>query len=100
VDYNKIQSLAPTSKTIDLEPFAEKWRSFGWSVREVNGHRHDQLQKVFAGLPNDIGKPSVVIAHTIKGKGVSFMENSVLWHYRCPRDEEFEAAMKELEICS
>jgi transketolase len=100
VDYNKIQSLATTSETIELEPFVEKWRSFGWSVREVDGHQHDQLQEAFAKMPFEIGKPSVVIAHTIKGKGISFMENTVLWHYRCPRDEEFEAALKELEAGS
>jgi len=96
VDYNKIQSLASTKETLDLEPFAEKWRSFGWCVKEVDGHDHEKLQNVFFKLPFDKEKPSVVIAHTIKGKGVSFMENSVLWHYRCPRGQEFEAAIKEI----
>ena len=100
MDYNKIQSLAPTHETIDLEPFTEKWQSFGWSVREVDGHKHDQLQGIFAKIPFEEKKPCVVIAHTIKGKGVSFMEDQVLWHYRCPRGVEFEAAMKELETGS
>ena len=100
VDYNKIQSLASTHETLDLEPFSEKWRSFGWVVREVDGHNHDQLQSAFAQIPFEDKKPSVVIAHTTKGKGVSFMENQVLWHYRSPQGEEFEAAMKELEAGS
>ena len=97
VDYNKIQSMAKVEETIRLEPFAEKWSSFGWAVREVNGHDHSDLRKTFQTIPFRTNQPSVVIAHTIKGKGVSFMENSVLWHYRCARGEEFEAAMRELE---
>lgn len=97
VDYNKIQSLASVEETLSLEPFADKWQSFGWAVREVDGHDHPQLQKAFSNLPREIGRPTVVIAHTIKGKGVSFMENTVLWHYRCPKGEEFDAALKELE---
>ncbi len=97
VDYNKIQSLATTYETLNLEPFSEKWQSFGWSVREVDGHNHLELQDIFSKVPFEHGKPSVVIAHTTKGKGVSFMENAVLWHYRCPRGKEFEDAMKELE---
>jgi transketolase len=97
VDYNKIQSLAPVKETLDLEPFADKWRSFGWAVREVDGHDHQQLQDVLTDLPAEQGRPTVIIAHTTKGKGVSFMENTVLWHYRCARGEEFEAALKELE---
>jgi transketolase len=97
VDYNKIQSLAPVSKTLALEPFAKKWESFGWAVQEVDGHNHQQLRDVLTGLPLEKNKPTVIIANTIKGKGVSFMENSVLWHYRCARDKEFDLALKELE---
>jgi transketolase len=100
VDYNKIQSLAPVSETLELEPFAEKWRSFGWSVVEVNGHDHDALRHAFRQLPAEPNRPSCVIAHTTKGKGVSFMENSVLWHYRTARGEEFDAALAELEHCA
>lgn len=97
VDYNKLQSLAPVSETLALEPFAEKWTSFGWSVREVDGHDHSQLQTAFAEAPVTPGRPTVVIAHTIKGRGVSFMENSVLWHYRSPQGTEFTEALAELE---
>ena len=97
VDYNKIQSLASVEETLSLEPFADKLRSFGWVVREVDGHDHPQLQKSLSDLPAEIGRPTAVIAHTTKGKGVSFMENTVLWHYRCPKGEEFDAALKELE---
>jgi transketolase len=100
IDYNKIQSLAPVEKTLRLEPFADKWRSFGWSVAEVEGHDHAELQHAFAQTPTQSGKPSCVLAHTIKGKGVSFMENTVLWHYRTARGEELSAALRELEQCT
>ena len=97
VDYNKLQSLAPVAETLALEPFAAKWRAFGWSVCECDGHNHEQLRAAFSALPEDHGQPTCILAHTIKGKGVSFMENQVLWHYRTPRGEEFEAALRELE---
>ena len=97
IDYNKIQSLAPVAETLELEPFADKWESFNWAVAEVNGHDHKALRDSFSRLPMRVGKPTVVIAHTIKGKGVSFMENTVLWHYRTARGEEFERALRELE---
>jgi transketolase len=97
VDYNKIQSLAPVAETIALEPFRQKWESFNWTVREADGHDHDSLRAALANLPAPGGRPVVVIAHTTKGKGVSFMENTVLWHYRTARGEEFDRALKELE---
>jgi transketolase len=100
VDYNRIQGMAATSEIVNLEPFRSKWEAFGWSVREVNGHSHDAMREILQGVPFDPGKPSCLIAHTIKGKGVSFMENTVLWHYRIPRGEEFDAALKELESIS
>ena len=96
VDYNKIQSLKPVSETIELEPFAAKWESFGWAVAEVDGHDTDALQDVLGRVALRPSKPSCIIAHTTKGKGVSFMENSVLWHYRTARDDEFDAAWQEL----
>ncbi len=72
-------------------------KSFGWAVQEIDGHDHRQLSDALSGIPLEKEKPTVIIAHTIKGKGVSFMENSVLWHYRCARGEEFHLALKELE---
>lgn len=97
VDYNKIQSLGPVSETLALEPFSAKWQSFGWQVIEVDGHDHDQLAASL-DIQSEIGSPpTCVIAHTVKGKGVSFMEDTVLWHYRSPQGEEFAAALAELE---
>jgi len=98
VDYNKIQSLGSTKETLDLEPFCDKWRSFNWNVHEVNGHNHKNLYSVFNYILEYPGlKPNVVIANTIKGKGVSFMENKVLWHYRSPQGEEYQKAIQEVE---
>mgnify|MGYP001306301237 CR=1 FL=1 len=96
IDYNKIQSLDTVSETLALEPFADKWKSFGWSVIEADGHNHDALLNAFDSLPFTSGQPSCLIAHTIKGKGISFMENSVLWHYRSPQGDEYTAALREL----
>ncbi|MEK4034139.1 transketolase [Methylocystis sp. IM3] len=97
VDYNKLQSLASVEETLALEPFADKWRAFGWSIAEVDGHDHEELLAAFERLPFSQERPSVVIAHTTKGKGVSFMENQVAWHYRTPLGAQFEAAIAELE---
>jgi transketolase len=96
VDYNKIQSLTSVAETLELEPFADKWLSFLWNVTEVDGHDHDMLRKALRPVHAD--RPLVVIAHTTKGKGVSFMENSVLWHYRSPQGEEYDAAISELSL--
>ena len=96
VDYNKIQALGQTREICDLEPFAEKWNAFGWTVRQVDGHSVDELYGALSALPFTDEKPSCVIAHTVKGKGVSFMEDKLLWHYRTPVGEEFDAAMSEL----
>lgn len=97
IDYNKIQSLAPVAETLALEPFALKWRAFGWAVAEVDGHDHEALERAFERLPPEARRPTCIIAHTVKGKGVSFMENSVLWHYRSPQADEFARAITELE---
>ena len=97
VDYNKIQSLAPTQETMALEPFADKWKAFGWNVIESDGHDHKSLKAALHKNSVITDMPTCVIAHTTKGKGVSFMENSVLWHYRTPQGEEYEAALKELD---
>lgn len=97
VDYNKIQSLDWVDKTLRLEPFAEKFQAFGWAAREVDGHDVVRLSDVFKALPLEAGKPSAVIAHTVKGKGVSWMEGKVLWHYRPPSPEELVTALAEVE---
>jgi transketolase len=96
VDYNKIQSLAPVAETIALEPFADKWRAFGWAVEEVDGHDHSALLSALQRIALHEGQPSCILAHTVKGKGVSFMEHSVLWHYRTAREQELDAARTEL----
>jgi transketolase len=97
VDYNKIQSLDSVAETLALEPFADKWRSFGWSVAEVDGHDHGELHHCLSRIPREPGRPTCIIAHTVKGCGVSFMENSVVWHYRTARGEELARALAELE---
>ena len=98
VDYNKIQSLGTVKEVIDLAPFADKWRTFGWSVREIDGHSIEEIETTLQTLPFELDRPSCIIAHTVKGKGVSFMEDKLLWHYRSPQGEELEAALKELEV--
>lgn len=97
VDYNKIQALGRTREINDPEPLKEKFSSFGWGAKEVDGHDFIQLFSALDDIPFEEGKPSVIIAHTIKGKGVSFMEDRLLWHYRCPDEDEFKKASKELE---
>lgn len=94
IDRNKLQSIHSTEDTLGLEPFVDKWQAFGWSVVDVDGHDHEQL--INACNSKEVGKPLCIVANTIKGKGVSFMENNVLWHYRSPQNEEYDAAMKEL----
>lgn len=96
VDYNKIQSLGRVEEILDLEPLGAKWTAFQWAVREVDGHNFVELERTLDNLPFEPGKPSCIIAHTVKGKGVSFMENRLLWHYRAADAEEFRAASAEL----
>ena len=96
VDYNKIQSLGRVEGTLALEPFAQKWTAFGWSVRETDGHDLAGIEAVLSEVPFEKGRPSCVIAHTTKGKGVSFMENEVLWHYKPPSAEDLTRALEEL----
>ncbi len=97
IDYNKLQSLNSVEKTLGLEPLAMKVKAFGWSVREIDGHNHERIEKELRLVPWEVGKPSMLIAHTTKGKGVSFMENKVEWHYRSPNDTQFAQALLELE---
>jgi transketolase len=97
VDYNKIQALGNVKDISDLEPLKDKWASFGWEATEIDGHSFSEICSAFEKLPFKKGKPSVIIAHTIKGKGISFMENKLLWHYTYPDKERYEKALKELE---
>jgi transketolase len=96
VDYNKIQSFGTVKEVLDLEPFADKWTAFRWHVQVVDGHDHRALEKAFAAIPAVPGRPSVIIADTVKGRGVSFMENKLLWHYRSPSKEQLEQAVSEV----
>jgi transketolase len=96
IDYNKLQALDRLDSIVSLEPLADKWRSFGWSVYEVDGHDISALLDTFGRLPFEPGKPSLVVAHTIKGKGVRFMENVPIWHYRLPNPEEMKSACRDL----
>lgn len=96
VDRNGIQSLAGTEETLRLEPFAEKWRAFGWRVIEVDGHDHAQLASALGDVRLSHEAPTAIICRTVKGKGVSFMENMVLWHYRPPTGEDARLALLEI----
>jgi transketolase len=96
VDYNQIQSFGRTKDILDLEPLADKLRAFRWAVREVDGHNYQELADAFDALPFGAGKPSIIIAHTIKGKGVSFMEDLLSWHYSSPTDQQLQLALAEI----
>jgi transketolase len=94
VDYNRLQAMGPTEETAKLEPFADKWRAFGWDTIEVDGHDHGQLTAALAILSPT--NPRCVLAHTVKGKGVSFMENDIAWHYQHASDDELRRALDEV----
>lgn len=96
VDYNRIQLDGFVKDIMDLEPLADKWMSFNWHVVETDGHDIRALQRAFNEAGATVGKPTVIIAHTIKGKGVSFMENNPNFHGSAPSKEEFQKAMLEL----
>jgi transketolase len=96
IDYNKIQSLDSVENTLGLEPLCDKLKSFRWDVLEVDGHNHLDLHNILEKAKSNTSSPSVILAHTTKGKGVSFMENEVLWHYRSPQGQEFKHAINEL----
>jgi transketolase len=96
IDYNKIQGMGAVKDILALEPLVTKWESFGWAVKEVNGHNLGQVLDTLKNVPMLGCKPTCIIAHTIKGKGVSFMEGETLWHYRSPNLTEFYEALNEL----
>ena len=100
VDRNRLQQGDRTESTMRLEPLADRWRAFGWEVREVDGHDMAALLQAFSDLPFVTGRPNCVIAHTRKGCGVSFMEDRAEWHHRVPTDEELAIALRELSEVS
>ena len=96
IDYNKLQSLDSVANTLGLEPLADKLKAFGCSVHEIDGHAHQLLAEALSSVVNE--SPTVIVAHTTKGKGVSFMENRVEWHYKNPNDEQLALALAELGV--
>lgn len=94
IDYNNLQSLDTVDNTLGLEPLVAKLQAFGWNVFDIDGHDHDQIFMSLTSIAPT--QPTVVVAHTVKGKGVSFMENKVEWHYKNPNDEQLAQALKEL----
>ena len=97
VDKNSLQITAPTADVCNTDPLDEKWKAFGWAVREVDGNDVEALRSTLQELPFEEGKPSVVIARTTKGKGVSYMENILKWHHGVPSADEYDLAIKELD---
>ncbi|WP_176231750.1 transketolase [Candidatus Hakubella thermalkaliphila] len=98
VDFNKLQAMGRVEEVMNLEPFAEKWCSFGWSVREIDGHDFRQIEDALTKVPFESAKPSLILAHTVKGKGVSYMEDQLSWHYKSPNERELALALEELEL--
>ena len=98
VDYNKIQCTDKVKKVLDLDPLGAKWQAFGWAVREIDGHDFEQIEKALLSIPFKPRQPSCIIAHTVKGKGVSFMENQVVWHFQYPDAEQLRQALNELGV--
>lgn len=96
VDFNKLQALGAVSSILNLENIESKFQSFGWVCRRINGHDHKEIIKAFQKKHSE-KKPLVIVCDTIKGKGVSFMENNIKFHYSCPNDDELERAIKEIE---
>ena len=98
VDHNKIQAFGAVKEVLNLEPLADKWRAFGWAVREIDGHNYSQIEDALTNVPFELHRPSCIIAHTVKGNGVSFMENQLIWHYKSPDDEQLRRALAELGV--
>jgi transketolase len=97
VDYNKIQSLGRVEDVIDLDPLPDKWAAFGWGVRDIDGHDLSALKDAFDNVPFIPGRPSCIVANTVKGKGVSFMEDKLVWHYTAPKGDELKRALAEID---
>ena len=97
IDYNKLQSLTTIDATLRIEPLAEKLTAFGWCAVEIDGHDHAEIARVLSPINNGDDRPKLIIAHTTKGKGVTFMENKVEWHYKSPNAAQLEQALLEIE---
>ncbi len=98
IDFNKWQATGRSREVMALDPLADKWRAFGWNAVEVNGHSFEELLAALAQFPNANGQPTAIIAHTVKGKGASFMEDDNNWHYRIPTAEEVVKSKVELGV--
>ncbi len=98
IDYNKWQATGRSNDVLALKPLRQKWEAFGWSAYEIDGHNVHEISDVLNNVPDGSGKPVAVLAHTVKGKGVSFMEDDNNWHYRIPTEEEVVKAKKELGL--
>lgn len=97
VDHNRMQSLDYNENTLEIENFASKWKAFGWNTIEIDGNNHEELKKAFESAKTEKDKPTVIVANTTKGKGISFMESDILWHYRFPHEGwEYDTAVTEL----
>jgi transketolase len=97
VDHNKIQSFGFLKEVLDLHPLNKKFESFNWHVIEIDGHNHEEIETAFKKAQSNIVKPTVIIAHTIKGKGIDFMEDQLLWHYKSPTDEQYQLGLAQLK---
>ncbi len=97
IDYNKIQSFGRTAEVLNIDPLKEKFQAFGWATVEVNGHDHEGLRDALRTPAKD-QRPLAMICHTTKGKGVSFMEDQLLWHYRSPSDQDLQTGLAELGV--
>ncbi len=98
VDHNKLQACGRIEDILSLKPLNEKWKSFGWAVKEIDGHNLFEIENVFSKIPLEKGKPNLVLAHTIKGKGISFMENDFEWHFKNLDKGKYEQALKEISV--
>ena len=98
IDYNKLQGYGRTSEVLPLEPLSDKIQSFGWYCINIDGHNHEEIKRAFTEAKQISNKPTAIVANTVKGKGVSYMEDELLWHYRSPNEQEYNQAIKELEL--
>jgi len=97
IDYNKWQAFGRTKDVLNLEPLAKKWESFGWQAKEIDGHNFSEIEEVLSGVPFEPGKPSVVVCHTIKGKGIPVLEDTLESHYIKLTEEDYKKALTELD---